>query len=61
MRPQELEARSKVFSALRQLGFREAQVRAALEQLSREPPPEPLSFDGLLRAALSRLCHARGR
>jgi hypothetical protein len=56
LKPQALEVRAKVFSALRQLGFREAQVRAALEQLQREPAPEPASFDGLLRAALARLC-----
>jgi hypothetical protein len=35
--PQRLELRAKVSSALRQLGFREAQVRAALEQLQHEP------------------------
>ena len=55
VRPQVLEVRVKVFSALRQLGFREAQVRAALEQLQREPAWEQASFDGLLRAALARL------
>jgi len=54
VRPQALEVCAKVFSALRHLGFREAQVRAALEQLQREPAPA--SFDGLLRAALARLC-----
>ena len=40
---------------LRQLGFREAQVRAALEQLPDEPAVAQASFDGLLRAALARL------
>jgi Holliday junction resolvasome RuvABC DNA-binding subunit len=33
VKPQALEVCAKVFSALRHLGFREAQVRAALEQL----------------------------
>ena len=56
VKPQALEVRAKVFSALRHLGFREAQVRASLEQLQREPAPEQASFDGLLRAALARLC-----
>jgi len=53
--PARLELRAKVFSALRHLGFREAQARAALEQLQREPPGMQASFDGLLRAALARL------
>ena len=56
--PQRLEIRAKVFSALRQLGFREAQVRAALEQLQQEPAVAQAAFDGLLRAALARLCPA---
>jgi len=53
LHPQRLELQVKVFSALRQLGFREAQVRAALAQLQREPAQT--SFDALLRAALARL------
>jgi hypothetical protein len=55
VQPQLLELRAKVFSALRQLGFREGQVRAALEQLQREPTLAQTSFDSLLRAALARL------
>ncbi|MEO8179994.1 MAG: hypothetical protein ABI895_14260 [Deltaproteobacteria bacterium] len=55
VKPHVLEVRAKVFSALRHLGFREAQVRAALEQLQREPALEQASFDGLLREALARL------
>jgi hypothetical protein len=55
VRPQLLELRAKVFSALRHLGFREGQVRAALEQLQREPALTQTSFDSLLRAALARL------
>jgi len=61
MKPQALELGAKVFSALRHLGFRESQVRAALEQLLREAAPEHASFDGLLRAALARLCPSDGR
>jgi hypothetical protein len=56
VKPQALEVRAKVFSALRHLGFREAQVRAALEQLQREPTLAEASFDGLFREALARLC-----
>jgi 5-methylcytosine-specific restriction endonuclease McrA len=59
VKPQVLEVRAKVFSALRNLGFREAQVRAALEQLQREPVLEQASFDGLLREALARLRPSR--
>ena len=55
VQPRALELRAKVFSALRNLRFREAMVRAALEQLEREPATELPSFDGLLRAALARL------
>jgi len=55
VQPQLLELRAKVFSALRHLGFREGQVRAALEHLQREPAMAQISFDSLLRAALVRL------
>jgi Holliday junction resolvasome RuvABC DNA-binding subunit len=57
----ELEVRGKVFSALRRLGFREAPVRAALEQLPDEPAVARGCFDGLFRAALAVLCAAGGR
>ncbi|MEO8181349.1 MAG: hypothetical protein ABI895_21135 [Deltaproteobacteria bacterium] len=53
--------RSKVFSALRHLGFREAAVRATLEQLLGEPAALRASFDALLRAALALLCPSGGR
>jgi Holliday junction resolvasome RuvABC DNA-binding subunit len=56
VKPQALEVCAKVFSALRHLGFREAQIRAALEQLQREPALAQASFDGLFREALARLC-----
>ncbi|MEO8180856.1 MAG: hypothetical protein ABI895_18645 [Deltaproteobacteria bacterium] len=61
VKPQALELRVKVFSALRNLGFREAQVRAALEQLQREPVLAQASFDRLLREALARLRPAGAR
>jgi len=56
VKPQALDVCAKVFSALRNLGFREAQVRAALEQLQREPALVQPTFDALFRAALARLC-----
>ncbi|MEO8182002.1 MAG: hypothetical protein ABI895_24475 [Deltaproteobacteria bacterium] len=59
VKPQALEVRAKVFSALRNLGFREAQIRAAFEQLQLEPARA--SFDGLLREALARLRSPVGR
>jgi len=61
MTPKALEVRVKVFSALRNLGFREAQVRAALEQLQREPTLAQASFDSLLREALAHLHPLTGR
>jgi hypothetical protein len=61
VQPQALELRTKVFSALRHLGFREAEAQAALEQLRRDPAGEQASFDGLLRQALDRLRPAGSR
>jgi hypothetical protein len=55
VKPQVLEIRAKVFSALRHLGFREGEVRAALERLHGERGSEPVSFDALLREALAQL------
>jgi len=55
VRPQVLETRAKVFSALRHLGFREGEVRAALERLHGERGSKPASFDELLREALAQL------
>jgi Holliday junction resolvasome RuvABC DNA-binding subunit len=60
VKPPELELRARVFSALRHLGFREGQVRAALEQLRHEPA-EQASFAGLLREALDRLRRSGAR
>ena len=56
VQPQVVEVCAKVFSAVRHLGFREAQVRAALEQLQRERMPAQACFDALLREALALLC-----
>jgi 5-methylcytosine-specific restriction endonuclease McrA len=54
-KPQLLEVQAKVFSALHNLGFREAQVRSVLQQLQREPHPLQASFADLLREALARM------
>ena len=55
LNPRALELRAKVFSALRHLGFREGEARAALAPLPTEPSNEPASFSELLREALARL------
>jgi hypothetical protein len=60
VKPREVEARARVFSALRHLGFREGEVRVALDQLRREAALEQAGFDGLLRAALAALRRGRG-
>ena len=53
--PQALEIHAKVFSALRNLGFREGEVRAALRELQTDGVVAEATFDRLLREALSRL------
>src|SRR3954471_1859187 len=59
--PRALELQAKVFSALRNLGFREGDVRAALQPLPTEPSHAPASFSELLREALARLRRPGGR
>ena len=53
--PRLLEIHAKVFSALRNLGFRESEARAVLDELRREPNDEPPNAEQLLRAALQRI------
>jgi hypothetical protein len=55
VQPQALEIRAKVFSALRNLGFREGEVRAALDSLSKQSARQVASFDQLLREALAEI------
>lgn len=55
VQPQALEIHAKVFSALRHLGFREGEVRAALGELNKRSTSRVASFDQLLREALARL------
>jgi hypothetical protein len=54
-RPRALDTHAKVFSALRGLGFREAQARAALAQLQSQAALRELSAEQLLRVALQLL------
>jgi hypothetical protein len=58
--PQALQTHAKVFSALRNLGFREGEVRAAFRQLETESALGEPTFDRLLRAALAQLRPAEG-
>jgi hypothetical protein len=54
-RPQASQTYSSVFSALRNLGFREVEVRAVLAELSRQPEARDATLQLLLREALRRL------
>jgi hypothetical protein len=53
--PHAVDVRSKVFSALRNLGFPERETRAVLERLRQEGAPHDLDAQALLRVALQRL------
>jgi hypothetical protein len=53
--PQALEVHAKVFSALRNLGFRERDVRAVLGEIQTDDAMRVATFDLLLREALARL------
>jgi hypothetical protein len=53
--PRALDANAKVFSALCNLGFREVEARAVLNDLLRQPDTRGLDTAALLRAALERL------
>jgi hypothetical protein len=55
MQAQALEAQTKVFSGLRNLGFREGAVRAVLTQLQSEGQLAAATTEQWLRAALARL------
>jgi len=59
--PQALEAQTKVFSALRGLGFREGAVRAVLAQLQGEGGLARATTEQWLRAALAGLTPPRSR
>jgi len=61
LEPQTLEARAKIFSALRNLGFREGEVRAVLAQLQSEGEFAAGTLQEWVRAALGRLTPTRSR
>ena len=50
-----LDAYAKVFSALRNLGFREREARGVLDALRQEPASAGLGLEALLREALQRM------
>ena len=53
--PRPIDAFTKVFSALRQLGFREGEVKAVLGELRGDPAVAGVSVGRLLREALCRI------
>ncbi len=57
--PRALDAHAKVFSALRNLGFSEREVRGALEELRQRGDEPALSPEQLLREALEQLGSSR--
>ena len=56
--PRVAEAHAQAFIALRKLGFRESEVRRALERTRTEPRLEPATPEQLVRAALCLLTPA---
>lgn len=57
--PRVADAHTKVFSALRQLGFREREVRAVLTELRADSELREATTEHLLREALCRIRHSR--
>jgi hypothetical protein len=57
--PASVDTQNKVFSALRNLGFREAQVRGALAQLRDDDELTTATTEQWLRAALAKLTPRR--
>ena len=53
--PHALEVHAKVFAGLRNIGFRESEARAVLDELRRDPSLAALDVKQLLRAALERI------
>ena len=53
--PQRIEAHTKVFSALRHLGFREGEVKAVLAELRADTSLAAATVEHLLREALCRI------
>ena len=55
VRPDSIDAHAKVFGALRNLGFREREARAALGELRKNPNLRDVSPEHLLREALRHI------
>jgi hypothetical protein len=53
--PAQIDVQTKVFKVLCKLGFREGEVRRALDAIRREPRAGEMTVDRLLRRALERL------
>jgi hypothetical protein len=53
--PRLIDAHAKVFSALRQLGFREGAIKAVLSELRIDPELGGATVERLLREALCRI------
>jgi hypothetical protein len=58
--PQALDVQAKVFSGLRNIGFRESEARAVLDQLRQDPTLACLGVKELMRAALERISLRKG-
>jgi hypothetical protein len=61
LEPQALDAQTKLFSALRNMGFKESEVRAVLAELRRDDSLRGASIQDLLRKALRRIRPPRPR
>jgi Holliday junction resolvasome RuvABC DNA-binding subunit len=61
VQPRALDTWAKVFSALRNLGFREREIRAVFQQLRDKNSLQDAAFDQLLRGALAQLRALRVR
>jgi len=53
--PQALDVQARLFSALRNMGFKEGEVRAVLEELQRDDGLRGASMQDLLRESLRRI------
>ena len=59
--PRAIDVYTKTFGALRSLGFREGEIRAALAKLRSESALRAATAEQLLRAALACLTRPRAR
>jgi hypothetical protein len=61
LEPHALDVQAKLFSALRNMGFKESELRAVLAELRREDCLRGASIQDLLRQALRRIRPSRPR